>query len=69
MLWLWCRPGATALIGPLAWEPPCAVGAALEKIKQTNKKKTKKTKEKRKKNSIKLKERKNTIHIKEDYYC
>ena len=24
LLWLWCRPAATALIGPLAWEPPYA---------------------------------------------
>ena len=22
LLWLWCRPSATAPIGPLAWEPP-----------------------------------------------
>ena len=29
-LWLWFRPVATALIGPLAWEPPYAVGAAQE---------------------------------------
>jgi len=36
LLWLWCRPVATALIGPLAWEPPYAVGAALKR--QTNKK-------------------------------
>ena len=21
LLWLWCRPAATAPIGPLAWEP------------------------------------------------
>ena len=28
MLWLWCRPAATASIEPLAWEPPYAVGAA-----------------------------------------
>ena len=27
--WLWCRPAA--LIGPLAWEPPHAMGAALKK--------------------------------------
>ena len=27
---LWHRPAATALIRPLAWEPPYAVGAALE---------------------------------------
>ena len=34
LLWLWHRPGAAALIGPLAWEPPCATGAALEKAKR-----------------------------------
>ena len=33
LLQLWCRPAATALIRPLAWEPPCAVGAALKKTK------------------------------------
>ena len=33
-------PAATALIGPLAWQPPYAVGAALEK--KTKKKKRKK---------------------------
>ena len=41
LLWLWCRPAATALIQPLAWEPPYAVGAALKK-KKKKKKKTKK---------------------------
>jgi len=30
LLWLWCRPAATAPIGPLAWEPPYAAGAAQE---------------------------------------
>ena len=35
MLWLWRRPAAIALIRPLAWEPPCATGAALEKGKKT----------------------------------
>ena len=34
LLWLWCRPVAAALIRPLAWEPPCAVGVALKKIKK-----------------------------------
>jgi len=29
-LWLWRRPVATAPIGPLAWEPPYATGAALK---------------------------------------
>jgi len=47
LLWLWCRPVATAPIQPLAWEPPYAVGAALEKAK---KKKKKKKKKKRKEN-------------------
>ena len=36
---LWCRPAATALIRLLAWEPPHAVGAALEKAKRQKKKK------------------------------
>ena len=34
LLWLWHRLAATALIGPLAWEPPYASGAALEKAKR-----------------------------------
>ena len=34
LLWLWCRPAATALIGPLAWESPNAADAALEKAKR-----------------------------------
>ena len=28
LLWLWCRLATTALIGPLAWEPPYATGGA-----------------------------------------
>ena len=34
LLWLWRRPAATAPIRPLAWQPPYAVGAALEKAKR-----------------------------------
>ena len=41
-LWLWCGPAATALIGPLAWEPPYATGEALEKTERQKKKKKKK---------------------------
>ena len=37
LLWLWHGPEATAPIGPLAWEPPCATGAALEKDKKKKK--------------------------------
>ena len=37
LLWLWCRPVATALIQPLAWEPPYAARVALEKAKRQNK--------------------------------
>ena len=35
LLWLWCRLAATALIQPLAWEPPYATGTALKN--KTNK--------------------------------
>ena len=38
LLWLWPRPTATALIGPLAWEPPYAVNVALENAKRKQKK-------------------------------
>ena len=31
MLWLWCRQATTALIQPLAWEAPYAVGVALKR--------------------------------------
>ena len=41
LLWLWCRPAATALIGPLAWEPPHAAGAAQEMAERPKKKKKK----------------------------
>ena len=34
LLWLWCSPAATALIQPLAWEPPYVMGAALKKGKK-----------------------------------
>ena len=42
LLWPWRRPAATAPIRPLAWEPPCTMGAALENTKKTKKKKKKK---------------------------
>ena len=35
LLWLWCRPVATTLIRPLAWELPYAAGTALKSKKQT----------------------------------
>ncbi|MDD0590081.1 hypothetical protein PS003_24050, partial [Shigella sonnei] len=34
LLWLWHKPAAIALIRPLAWEPPYAVGAALKRKKK-----------------------------------
>ena len=37
LLWLWCRPAATALIQPLAREPPYAVSAALKRQKKIKK--------------------------------
>ena len=38
LLWLWCRPAATAQIRPLAWKPPYAVGVALKRQKKFLKK-------------------------------
>ena len=43
LLWLWCRPAAVALIWPPAWEPPCALGAALKKDKRQKTKKKNQT--------------------------
>ena len=43
LLWLWLWPAAVALIRPLAWEPPYAMGVALKsKKKQKQKQKTNK---------------------------
>ena len=41
-LWLWRRPAAIAPVWPLTWEPPYAVGAALNKRKRKRKKKLRK---------------------------
>ena len=41
--WLWLWLAATALIRPLAWEPPYAAGVAREKTKKKKKKKKKKS--------------------------
>ena len=38
LLWLWCRPVATALIRLLVWEPPYAEHVALKKEKKEKKK-------------------------------
>ena len=38
LLWLWCRPAATALIRPLAWEPPYTAGVALKRQKKKKRK-------------------------------
>ena len=38
LTWLWCRPATTALIRPLAWEPPHTSGAALKKANKQRKK-------------------------------
>ena len=37
LLWLWYRLEATALIRPLAWKPPYAMCAALERPKKKKK--------------------------------
>ena len=42
LLWLWHTPAATAPVRLLAWEPPYAMGAALEKAKKDKNKQTNK---------------------------
>ena len=37
LLWLWCRLAAVAPTGPIAWEPPHALGAALKSKKKKKK--------------------------------
>ena len=39
LLWLWCRQAATAPIQSLAWELPCGVGVALNRVKKRKKEK------------------------------
>ena len=34
LLWLWCRPAATATTRPLSWEPRYAAGMALKRQKK-----------------------------------
>ena len=36
LLWLWCRPVASALIIPLTWEPLYAMDVDLEKDKKND---------------------------------
>ena len=43
LLWLWHRLEALALIGPLAWRPPYAMGTALKRPKKTKKRQKKKS--------------------------
>lgn len=57
LMWLWCKPAATAPIWSLAWEPPYTAGAALKRPKQKTKNKKKKNKKnKRQMRSKKTKE-------------
>ena len=55
LLWLWHRPVATAPIRPLAWEPACATGAALENTKKKKKRPKRKKKKNIKNNQSELK--------------
>ena len=45
LLWLWCRLASVAPTGPLAWEPPYVMGAALKSKKKKKNKETKKPQE------------------------
>ena len=44
LLWPWPRLVATAPIGPLAWEPPYALGEALKKTERPKKERKRKRK-------------------------
>ena len=46
LLWLWCRQAAVAPVGPLAWEPPYALSAALKRKKKKKQPQNQKTKTK-----------------------
>ena len=46
LLWLWCRPAATAPPGRLAWVVLYAMGVALKRQKTKDKKKKKKERKK-----------------------
>ena len=37
LLWLWCRLAAAAVIRPLAWELPYAMGVALKRKEKEKK--------------------------------
>ena len=52
LLWLWHRLVAVALIQPLAWKLPYAVGATLKTKTKTRTKQTKKPQNKQKKKCI-----------------
>ena len=47
LVWLWYRPTTIALIQPLAWEPPYAVGVALKRQEKKKKKKKATTRNKK----------------------
>ena len=51
LLWPWHSPTATALIRPLAWEPPHATGEALKRQGRKEKKEGKE-RDKEKKESV-----------------
>ena len=57
LLWLWCRPAATAPNGPLAWEPLYATGAAVKSKKQASKQERKKERKRRRKEGRKKEKR------------
>ena len=44
-LWPWCGLAVTVTFGPLAWDPPYAIGCGPEKTKKTKKKKKKEEEE------------------------
>ena len=58
MLWLWCRPAATTLIRPLAWETAYAMGAAKKKKRRRRRRRRRRKRRKRRKKNRKRKRKK-----------
>ena len=55
LLGLWCRPMAIALIRPLVWDPPYAVGSSPRKGRKIKKNKKQKPKKQTNKKTVVLK--------------
>ena len=68
LLWLWCRPAATAPIQLLVWKPPYATGCSPKKKKKQTLKRKKKKQTLKKKKKKKPAKKKRSVKILTDYF-